>query len=559
MTSLHKICHSPISQSTIMTSCMIIIAVLIRSSLSQFVCPEMFGMFQHPDNCDMFYVCNYGIPYQRTCPTGLLFDINLGVCRHSVQVHCFNETHQLTAGFTCPTPIGIYTDPTSCEHFYLCANGRGFRQKCPFGLIFDGVVCNWKKDNSCTPTWKSSLRDGINIDTKPNDPSRRSRVVSPKKSSEKLVPSTTDEHQRNQDGVSLLTSTEGNRITDEFERNRKQMRNKSDQSTEMGNLTENNQVQQQRKGNSNLERSREEEKTVIGKAKVKNVEKAEEEGKENNENDGNKARGRYLKEYLAREEKRRKFLKELEKKRSELWERQQQLRRKLLRQHQLQQRKLFILRQKQQQQLLQQRQQLQQLQEKKEDQQQQHQNGSVPQFQQHEGHKQHQDQQQQPQQKEEEEQQQQLQKEQQQLQKEQQQLQKEQQLLENEEHQRQQHQQEKQEQSTARDRNLKANEIRDIWSESDQSNSSKTAWKPNSSKGRSHSEKGLYPSLFHSSVSNQIFLVNHRIKPNYTNDNMDDGAIVKDSQSSNSNASESNNNNINSNGFNKAVTSGNAR
>ncbi|XP_052822961.1 putative uncharacterized protein DDB_G0274435 [Octopus bimaculoides] len=538
MTSLHKICQLPVSQSTIMTSCMIIIAVLIRSSLSQFVCPEMFGMFQYPDNCAMFYVCNYGIPYQRTCPTGLLFDINLGVCRHSVQVHCFNETHQLTAGFTCPTPIGIYTDPTSCEHFYLCANGRGFRQKCPFGLIFDGVVCNWKKDNNCTPTWKSSLRDGINIDTKPNDPSRRSRVISTKKSSEKLVPSTKDEHQRNQDGVSLPTSTEENRIIDEFEWNRKQMRNKSDQSTGMGNLTENKQGQQQhqqqRKGNSNSERPRGEEKTVIGKAKVKNVKNAEEEGKENNENDGNKARDRYLKEYLAREGKRRKFLKELEKKRSELWQRQQQLRRKLLRQHQLRQRKLFMMRQKQQQR------QLQQSQEKKQDQQ--RQNGSIPQLQQHEEHKQ-QDQQQQPQQKEE-----------------QQQLQKEQQLLENEDHHhQQQHQQEKQEQSTPRNRNLKANEIRDIWSKSDQSNTSKSAWKPNSSKGSSHTEKGLYPSLFHSSVSNQIFLVNQQIKPNYTNDNIDDGGIVKDSKSSNSNASRSNNNNINSNSINKAVSSGNAR
>ena len=44
--------------------------------------------------------------------------------------------------FDCPDPTGLFTDPTSCEHYYNCGSGVAWRYPCPDGTLWDQNIQN---------------------------------------------------------------------------------------------------------------------------------------------------------------------------------------------------------------------------------------------------------------------------------------------------------------------------------------------------------------------------------------------------------------------------------
>ncbi|KAK2726623.1 hypothetical protein QYM36_007455 [Artemia franciscana] len=47
--------------------------------------------------------------------------------------------------FDCPSPDGLFSDPSECRYFYQCSAGRPYLKKCPDGLVFDASkqICEW--------------------------------------------------------------------------------------------------------------------------------------------------------------------------------------------------------------------------------------------------------------------------------------------------------------------------------------------------------------------------------------------------------------------------------
>merc|ERR1712038_1979555 len=63
----------------------------LASAQTNFICPEKDGFFEDTQQCDKYYDCFDGIPEERLCPDGLVFDPfsrKREPCDHYFNVDC---------------------------------------------------------------------------------------------------------------------------------------------------------------------------------------------------------------------------------------------------------------------------------------------------------------------------------------------------------------------------------------------------------------------------------------------------------------------------------------
>jgi len=128
-------------------------ATLALASAQSFICPEKDGYFEDTRQCDKYYDCYDGIPEERLCPDGLVFDPfsrKREPCDHYFNVDCGDRLDlQPPKGPSdlCPRLNGFYShpDPSVCHIFYACVDGQAEEYTCSSGLWFDEYsgVCNW--------------------------------------------------------------------------------------------------------------------------------------------------------------------------------------------------------------------------------------------------------------------------------------------------------------------------------------------------------------------------------------------------------------------------------
>ncbi|CAG0887080.1 unnamed protein product [Darwinula stevensoni] len=112
-----------------------------------FRCPTPEGLYPHEIFCYMFYNCIGFHPYPHECPDDDLFHQEELYCMHPEDVNCGDLVPRPTASmepptstdkttttsgeFQCPEPDGFFPDPESCEHFYICVEGKPSHTECP--------------------------------------------------------------------------------------------------------------------------------------------------------------------------------------------------------------------------------------------------------------------------------------------------------------------------------------------------------------------------------------------------------------------------------------------
>ena len=68
------------------TACLFAIVAVASAGFLDFRCPEKFGIFTDPDDCQSGYICFLRVPKQFTCDEGELFG---GLfCRDQDRVDC---------------------------------------------------------------------------------------------------------------------------------------------------------------------------------------------------------------------------------------------------------------------------------------------------------------------------------------------------------------------------------------------------------------------------------------------------------------------------------------
>ncbi|KAL9708391.1 hypothetical protein quinque_011909 [Culex quinquefasciatus] len=116
-------------------------------------CPEKYGRYPVPDECDAYIECIEGIPERKLCPDGLLFNDKLNLfsypCQYPIDVDCSSRprTQPAIPSDDCPHQFGYYKlgDRSQCGQFMNCDNGKGHVLDCPYGLAFNSATyqCDW--------------------------------------------------------------------------------------------------------------------------------------------------------------------------------------------------------------------------------------------------------------------------------------------------------------------------------------------------------------------------------------------------------------------------------
>jgi len=76
-----------------------------------FTCPQKFGQFEDPKQCDKYYECDDGVAREKLCPDGLMFDpLNRKVnkCDQPFNVDCGDRIELRE----CPTGVHRAIGPT---------------------------------------------------------------------------------------------------------------------------------------------------------------------------------------------------------------------------------------------------------------------------------------------------------------------------------------------------------------------------------------------------------------------------------------------------------------
>jgi len=130
----------------------LVLSVVLANA--QFICPNTGdGLYADSQQCDKYYDCYDGIPEERLCPDGLVFEPKSRQdepCDHYFNVDCQKRLQlQEPKGTSdlCPRLNGLYAhpDPAVCTTFYTCVDGVAQEYHCSPGLWFDDYdgVCNW--------------------------------------------------------------------------------------------------------------------------------------------------------------------------------------------------------------------------------------------------------------------------------------------------------------------------------------------------------------------------------------------------------------------------------
>ncbi|XP_037792469.1 protein obstructor-E-like isoform X2 [Penaeus monodon] len=124
-------------------------------SASQFLCPEPYGYFGDPYQCDKYYECSDDIPTPLLCEDGKVFDEFKGKAGHvdpcdiPYVVDCGERSLMQPASNSsvyCPRLHGIFADNQFCNKYYTCIDGQHTVTECPAGLHFDRKTgtCAWE-------------------------------------------------------------------------------------------------------------------------------------------------------------------------------------------------------------------------------------------------------------------------------------------------------------------------------------------------------------------------------------------------------------------------------
>ncbi|CAL1291488.1 unnamed protein product [Larinioides sclopetarius] len=156
------------------------------------LCEEATGQFPHPQNSSLFYQCESGTKFLKSCSTPLIYNALDQVCDwpHNIQdksieetfqsrgtedeitrystilsaykksVHSNNSACRSVAGVTCPCACRV-TTYDDCDSFYHCRrDGKACKRRCPDGLYFNRrtMVCDLPQNVECRDFFFATLR-----------------------------------------------------------------------------------------------------------------------------------------------------------------------------------------------------------------------------------------------------------------------------------------------------------------------------------------------------------------------------------------------------------------
>ncbi|GIX70893.1 chondroitin proteoglycan 2 [Caerostris extrusa] len=110
------------------------------------MCREPYGMFPYPGNCKKFIHCVDSVAHIMDCEDGLEFDPEIQTCANP-KGYCdiiSDDSH-------CEHTTGLFPHQNNCSLFYQCENGIAYLKSCFAPLVFNPInkVCDWPHNVQC--------------------------------------------------------------------------------------------------------------------------------------------------------------------------------------------------------------------------------------------------------------------------------------------------------------------------------------------------------------------------------------------------------------------------
>ncbi|XP_060526168.1 protein obstructor-E-like isoform X2 [Cylas formicarius] len=175
-------------QVLVLGTCVLLFLAVVANA--QFKCPNKDGQYEDSRQCDKYYDCTDGIPVEKLCPDGLVFDPLIrkrNKCDQPFNVDCGDRTELQNPQprGPCPRRNGFFAheDPTVCNKFYNCIEGEYTEITCTNGLHFDEYsgTCVWPDSagrQGCKRT--DVLKDGFECPKESQKDANGNLVVHPK-------------------------------------------------------------------------------------------------------------------------------------------------------------------------------------------------------------------------------------------------------------------------------------------------------------------------------------------------------------------------------------------
>lgn len=134
---------------------------LVEEVVLNFTCPEPYGIFGDPEQCDLYWECFEGQATYKLCDDGLVYDDKLKTvttepCDTMDNVDCGNRIYlQPESGtWPCLRKNGLYPYPEDnvCNKFVTCTYNKYSYTSCPSGLYYSKLTkgCTWPADSGRT-------------------------------------------------------------------------------------------------------------------------------------------------------------------------------------------------------------------------------------------------------------------------------------------------------------------------------------------------------------------------------------------------------------------------
>ncbi|XP_071953434.1 protein obstructor-E-like [Antedon mediterranea] len=98
------------------------------------------GNYEYPGDCGKFVQCSGGVSTVTTCVPGLVYSVENDECDYPLTVGPSAQAAQVGDFCSTKSAVGLYKDPSNCEKFYQCSNGKTYHHSCPTGLVYNEVV-----------------------------------------------------------------------------------------------------------------------------------------------------------------------------------------------------------------------------------------------------------------------------------------------------------------------------------------------------------------------------------------------------------------------------------
>ncbi|XP_061397555.1 protein obstructor-E-like [Musca vetustissima] len=136
----------------IILSAVVCLAMFGSMAVAAGPCLEANGTYPVSGSCDAYIECRNGVPEEKLCPDGLLFNGRTSgyPCGYPIEVQCDQpqaRSQPPQSTDECPRQFGYYRmgDSKNCGQFKNCASGRGYILDCPDGLAWNPATyrCDW--------------------------------------------------------------------------------------------------------------------------------------------------------------------------------------------------------------------------------------------------------------------------------------------------------------------------------------------------------------------------------------------------------------------------------